>query len=504
MLKFKGNSVKIFDNNKTYFRSERNSGVMSVRCAVCGSKNVVKEFKQEGYDVKKGVIGTVLVGAPGALAGAGGKEVTYYHCADCGQVMNRPMFDNESSFIDDLIANPTMFPTTLREKKSQYKNIEWEENEIDVEENICSQSEKDIEEWKNEITRMLEKNPYIKCSELYRLDENMKSLNACTELEKSGRIVADIINNESYYRLVTDKAEMRELIFKADIQEKIKQKVDGNFETYRKMLYDRLAFDKSYTQGEYEALIRDVYASEFDFEEPYVFGGFMSAFDIRMLKLHFKILSKEGYLFKSDDQIFAEQEQECAEEEMELQERSRKENMSDEDVSQVILDFLSEQQDYFTASELVKNENELSECTMKRIIPILKNLEKAGYIKVKEEDKRKYYAIVKAGINLQEEAKKRIEEEKKREEQRRIQCEIINKKIKDEEEKYNAELELLQKHLNEQTEIFEANKSKIFGEGAKLKKEAKQQIEIFTNQIANLKEEYLSKKSLLQAELQKL
>lgn len=498
----------MYDNNGTYFENERNRIDMSIRCAVCGSKNVVKEFKKEGYDVKKGVVGTVLVGAPGALAGAGGKEVTYYHCADCGQVMNRPMYQVESDWIDELIANPTLFTTTLREKKAQYKNIEWEENAI--QEELCAQSTEEIsiEEWKKEIIKKLEETPYINCRTLNRLDNDLKSFQACKELEKNGRIVAEMINDELHYRLVIDREEMRELFFKEHTFEKIKAMVDENFETYRKMLYEKLMFDKRYTQEEYEALIREVYVSEFEFEKPYVFEGFMATFDIRMIEKRYRIREKGGYRFKSEVKILDEEKQEREEEEKKkekkLQERARKKDMNDEDIAQVILDFLSAQQDYFAAAELVRREDELSECTMQRIIPILKKLEKEGYIKVKEEGGRKRYAIEKVGINLQEEAQKRIEEEKKREEQRRLQRENINKQIEEVEEKYNKELEALQKQLSEQETIFVANKSKIFGEGAKAKKEAKQQIEIFTNQIANLKEEYLSKKSLLQAEFQKL
>ena len=58
--------------------------------------------------------------------------------------------------------------------------------------------------------------------------------------------------------------------------------------------------------------------------------------------------------------------------------------------------------------------------------------------------------------------------------------------------------------LSEQEAIFEANKSKIFGAGAKAKKEAKQQIESYKNQIEMLKSKYISKKSVYQAELQRV
>ena len=101
---------------------------MSIRCAVCGSKNVVTETKKEGYNLKKGAIGTVLFGMFGALAGTDGKETIYYHCADCGQVMNKPMSSWKSDTIDMYMQDPQRWASYLKEEKETYKNIEWDDN----------------------------------------------------------------------------------------------------------------------------------------------------------------------------------------------------------------------------------------------------------------------------------------------------------------------------------------------------------------------------------------
>ena len=101
---------------------------MSTRCAVCGSKNVVTETKKEGYNLKKGAIGTALFGMFGALAGTDGKETVYYHCADCGQVMNKPMSSWKSDMIDMYMRDPQRWASHLKEEKETYKNIEWNEN----------------------------------------------------------------------------------------------------------------------------------------------------------------------------------------------------------------------------------------------------------------------------------------------------------------------------------------------------------------------------------------
>ena len=106
---------------------------MSIRCAVCGSKRVTTEVRKEGYNMGKGVVGAALFGVPGAMAGWDGNEVTYYHCADCGQVMNKPMLQAASEWIDYLIENQNSYAMTLdnsalKNEKKRYINIEWEEN----------------------------------------------------------------------------------------------------------------------------------------------------------------------------------------------------------------------------------------------------------------------------------------------------------------------------------------------------------------------------------------
>lgn len=103
---------------------------MSIRCAMCGSKNVYVETKKEGYNLKAGVIGTALVGAPGALAGTVGNDTKYYHCRECGQTLNKPMMSVESDWIDSWITNPKLYNTELKRMKSKYRNIEWEENDL--------------------------------------------------------------------------------------------------------------------------------------------------------------------------------------------------------------------------------------------------------------------------------------------------------------------------------------------------------------------------------------
>ncbi len=115
-------------------RIEREVNFMSIyRCAVCGSSRVVPETKQEGYNKKQGILGMAVFGLGGAVAGASGNTVVYYHCADCGHTLNRCMSDFEKNSIDRYLLNPDneANKTMLRIEKKQYPNIEWEESTIE-------------------------------------------------------------------------------------------------------------------------------------------------------------------------------------------------------------------------------------------------------------------------------------------------------------------------------------------------------------------------------------
>lgn len=92
------------------------------RCAACGSPNVVTDIQKEGYNYVKGAIGTVILGAGGAVAGINGKTKQVYKCPDCGLTLNEPMSFEIKTLIDIGIASES-----AREKLEINGNkIEWE------------------------------------------------------------------------------------------------------------------------------------------------------------------------------------------------------------------------------------------------------------------------------------------------------------------------------------------------------------------------------------------
>ena len=105
-----------------------------MRCAVCGSTRIVTEKRKEGYNLKKGIIGSVLLGGIGAIAGTSGNEVTYYHCGDCGQTLNKCMHEYEEMELEFALKTQdygdTFFINRVNEMKNKYPNAGWDENKI--------------------------------------------------------------------------------------------------------------------------------------------------------------------------------------------------------------------------------------------------------------------------------------------------------------------------------------------------------------------------------------
>lgn len=95
------------------------------RCAACGSPRVKADEKCEGYSITKGIVGTAIFGNVGAVAGINGKKKTYYHCPDCGTTLSYPMGRTILNIINEYISNPSANESALRSWKKNYPNIEW-------------------------------------------------------------------------------------------------------------------------------------------------------------------------------------------------------------------------------------------------------------------------------------------------------------------------------------------------------------------------------------------
>ena len=99
------------------------------RCAVCGSPNVVKIEKNDGFSYSKALAGTVVFGTVGAVAGINGKKSYAYSCPDCGRTMPQPMDSVTKEKIDLVMTNPdalvpVLYPNIYNQYSYLYKQRE--------------------------------------------------------------------------------------------------------------------------------------------------------------------------------------------------------------------------------------------------------------------------------------------------------------------------------------------------------------------------------------------
>ncbi len=92
-------------------------------CAACGNPDIIVESDKQGYSMKKGLAGAVILGPVGAVAGLDGKETTSYYCPKCGARLKSPMPDYEVNTILQLLEDPENSRSRIEEKLKKYPNM---------------------------------------------------------------------------------------------------------------------------------------------------------------------------------------------------------------------------------------------------------------------------------------------------------------------------------------------------------------------------------------------
>ena len=95
-------SVRSFGYALFYFTQKEGKQMALHRCAVCGSPNVVTDVQAGGvsYNYKKGIVGTIVLGAGGAVAGIESKNQQIFKCRDCGNTLTYEMPESLRNAID--------------------------------------------------------------------------------------------------------------------------------------------------------------------------------------------------------------------------------------------------------------------------------------------------------------------------------------------------------------------------------------------------------------------
>ena len=361
--------------------------LMSIRCAVCGSKNVVKEFRKEGYDVKKGAIGTVLVGVPGALAGAGGKNVIYYHCADCGQVLNRPMNEGESEQIDRCLRTPDMGVCAIREIKKRYKNIEWEDP--DFQGSALGQST-NLEE---QIVQCLQLRGVLTSDEI---DNYVGTMCYWTikEMEKTGRVKRIFKEQEIFYQLVTNPEEILETRLSYKAHEEAVELWMQEDNLYCQFLVDAdYEIGKKYAFEEIEELVKKALGSKFSNNSSYFLHAFT---ELLIEQLRF------GHVLAPDELVFYDDEtvERLTSESLRKAEETQRKNEEEteklqEKVWNKILEILSKTEKMMTWAEIDRDsemylDDDIYPAFVRRVLDLM--AEQDVIEKIDENPKKIFYA----------------------------------------------------------------------------------------------------------------
>ena len=368
---------------------------MSIRCAVCGSKRVVTETKKEGYNTKKGILGTIFLGNIGAIAGASGNDVIYYHCADCGQVMNKCMSEFESATIDKYIENPNLWNKLLEEKKKQYPNIEWESKVEKLSE------EKNIEEKADIIWNYYNntKISYIEskelCKKIFGTDTIIDFYNAMELLEKRGLVNCDFdVNTEkTYYSFCSTTEQIKNNIDRIDV-----------IDEADKILNTR---NKEITNLALEMLEKVKVIKEFEFTNKLENELLKRNYSDNVKVINWIVISiilnltEQGLIGQEGKNLLYLNEYEREKVKQEIKEKKIIEEREDElrkqkqvdEYKSVVLDVLKDGQE-MTAMDIICKCEQLKNARIQQISCCLEELCNQGILKKDVNKKKKFYSIV--------------------------------------------------------------------------------------------------------------
>lgn len=375
------------------------------RCAMCGSSKIVPETKQEGYNKKKGIWGAALFGVIGALTGTSGNTVTYYHCGDCGAVLNCTMPSFEKESIERCLASPDVFESSLKTYKKQYKNIEWEEKKVVIEKNKENSSLIDIEIEQDEeciIQYMKKKGIPVRSDELYKQTVGGMGLGIRT-LCKRGVLKCEKIGEDFYYIMVTDVQEMKKLASEELAIKKARQCINSiDVAIFEKMLseykfmtceefYDYLKQNNYLTENVIEAEENNVFSKEWFSRTCFTEDKIKSSFRRDLKKGNWGwsdlyILENGGFRRKTEEEIAKEEK-----------ERNRK-IQEEADTLKPIITTLQTVKKAISISELKYMNEDLRKRTDEDLLLKLECLNGIGIVKINEVDKMEYEYLLLSDI----------------------------------------------------------------------------------------------------------
>lgn len=467
------------------------------RCANCGSSRVSMDTSSEGFNVSKAFAGTILFGTVGAVMGVNGNKRNYYHCGACGVTLSYTMSDDTQREIDNSIANPQDNLFNLKWLKKSYPNIEWEyDSSLEKTSNISENIFLTYEEVANLI--------YTYCidnNRLYIAEEELKNAiikanprtdesdykPALTLLMRRGVATTEYVRNvkKTYVKIHTDPEQIKKNIIDFDVEEE----TEKLFRVYRRYFTGVLSsiFDKENTTMLTMEKTEELLAIE-------LLNDGLTSNPKTIEKLTRKTISKSDpeLMFKPDPELgiitilYDEDDEDDNDDKANIERIKTCERISVEAAKEKFAEKLLEYQknkipvDYNALARniltMLQNDKVLvyddfknagvieSSISFSTCLSRLRNMNK---IEIDIVQKKTYYCLTGA-------------RERNAKKEREKQIAANNNAI-------NSRISALQAEKARQQSIYEEFKGKIFGDGARQKKEAQQRIIQIDTEIANLK-----------------
>ncbi|MCM1168025.1 MAG: hypothetical protein NC299_17215 [Lachnospiraceae bacterium] len=488
---------------------------MSMRCAGCGSNKVTETTKKDSFSMGKAVAGTVLFGPVGAVMGVNGKETKWYYCPTCGATLNRLMPDYIASSIDASIL--TGGTDSMR---ASYWGAEWKDSTVNVptfsffssEDQVTLLIKNELEResmYKDDLVdRVGEKLLEMNYRGLNFLDDRYKQVltlceekvkNCIKEMHLDGRLLCDNGLKNTYdfsdciqysfcrltYISNDNQARRNSLIIKGMNLYKDNYKIITA--AFKELL---MSFpEDTISKGEFEKCAYELTASHGwgnnDVTAQIVFESFIN---------NTVWCDYEGDIVKIN-RLFITDEKEMKMEKLRRAEAKRL--AENETIANSVSSILTDGNKY-TLTSMLENLNKIEifesiDISEYRIESIFRSMKRNGEVASKTVKKTTYFYSPKAVEEKhmreeQEKTKREARERAEREERLRIERER-RERIDAQTVPIKQQMAQKQQELNEQTRIYNENKRKILGKGAKIKKDAQDKMNVLLNEISQLKNE---------------
>ncbi len=483
--------------------------VMSIRCASCGSNKVTETTKKDSFSMGKAVAGTVLFGSVGAVMGVNGKETKWYYCPTCGATLNRLLPDYLASSIDASIE--TGGTDSMR---ASYWGAEWSSAPATAPAIAPSVTPSfDANQVRYLIDKELPTGNVGKYDFIDKVTAKLLKLNySGLEYLSDKYIQARDVCESQIDNCLQEMYTEGRLIYENDIEEN-----DGSWFSYiyndnmarrnaliikglRCYEVNREIIDSAFKELLLSFSTDVVSRDEFEKRAFELTGSRGWGNNDVMAQAVFESFVKQNIWCDYDgDEVKINRLYITDNEAMKAEEKRRRKEKERANTEQV------KQRNDSARNDIISLLADGNKYNLSQMLEILKKKDISYAARSTTGLSGLISVLVKNGIVARESVKKiayfylpeAVEEKRKREEKERAQRESERK---ERERERKAKIDAMtaplkqqmaqkQQELNEQTQIYTENKRKIFGKGAKAKKEAQTNMNVLTQEINQLKSE---------------